>query len=45
MLAGMLVCCKEVEDSCLIEGQGGWSLLIPYIFGSAQVEAVESTRM
>ena len=28
----------------LFKGQGGWSLLIPYIFGSAQVEAVESAQ-
>jgi len=44
VLAGVLVCCKKVEDSCPVEGQSGWSLLIPYIFSSAQVEAVKNAQ-
>lgn len=44
MLAGVLMCCKEVKDSCPAEGQSGWSLLVPYTFGFAQAEAVESAQ-
>lgn len=38
------MCCKEVEDSCPVEGQSGWSLLVPYTFGFAQAGAVESAQ-
>lgn len=44
MLAGLLVCCKEEEDSCPVEVQGGWSLFTPYIFSSAHVEVRGSAQ-